>query len=85
MTASVKVMKVEIATGYPAFSYLVELDGDGRGLYAAASAEEAEEVATRINNFHALMDRLAEADITIIRLKKRLRKLRQAQRKGGAL
>lgn len=84
MTARVKVMNVKPANNYPAFSYLVELDGDGRGLYAAASAEEAEEVATRINNFHALMDRLAEADITIIRLKKRLRKLRQAQRKGGA-
>ena len=84
MTARVKILRVETATDYPAFSYLVELDGDGRGLYAAASSVEAEELATRINNFPAMVDRLADADITIIRLKKQLRKLRQAQRKGGA-
>ena len=84
MTARVKVMKVEIATGYPAFSYLVELDGEGRGMYSASSSAEAEEVAKRINDFPALADRLLDAEKTITRLKKQLRKLRQAQRKGGA-
>lgn len=84
MTARVKVMKVEIATDYPAFSYLVELEGGGRGLYAAASSVEAEEFATRINDFPALAERLQDAEKTITRLKKQLRKLRQAQRKGGA-
>ena len=77
-------MKVDSAMDYPAFSYLVELEGGGRGLYAAASAAEAEKLATRINDFPALADRLQDAEKTITRLKKQLRKLRQAQRKGGA-
>ena len=84
MTAHVKILRVELAKDYPAMSYIVELDGDGRGLYAAASSVEAEELATRINNFPVMVNRLADADWTITRLKKQLRKLRQAQRKGGA-
>ena len=83
MTAHVKVMKVEIATGYPALSYLVELEGDGRGLFAAASSTEAVEVASRINDFPAMADKLLYQEKTITRLKKQLRKLRQAQKKGG--
>jgi len=84
VTARVKVMKIENATDYPAFSYLVELEGEGRGLYAAASAVEANDIAKRINDFPAMVDRLADADITIVRLIKQLQKLRKAQRKGGA-
>ena len=84
MTAHVKILRVEPATGHPAFSYLVELDGDGRGLYAAVSSEEAEELVLRINNFPALYRMADMACIKIARLKKQLRKLRQAQRKGGA-
>lgn len=84
MTAYVKVMRVEIATDYPALSYVVELEGKGRGLYAAASAAEASELASRVNEYPALADRLLDAEKTVTRLKKQLRKLRQAQRKGGA-
>lgn len=82
MTAHVKILRVEPATGHPAFSYLVELEGKGRGLYAAASSVEAEEFATRINDFPALADRLQDAEKIITLLKKQLRKLRRAQRGG---
>ena len=84
MTAYVKVMKVEIATDYPAFSYIVELEGGGRGIFAAASAAEASELASRINEFPVLAEKLRDAEKTITRLKKQLRKLRRAQREGGA-
>jgi hypothetical protein len=76
-------MKVEIATGYPALSYIVELEGEGRGLYAATSAAEASELASRINEFPVLADKLLNAEKTITRLKKQLGKLRRAQKKGG--
>lgn len=80
MTARVMVMKVEIATGYPAFSYLVQLEGNGRGLYAAASCGEAQEIAKRINDYPALEDKLLDAEKKITRLKEQLRKLRQAKK-----
>ena len=83
MIARVKVMKVDSPTDYPALSYIVELEGEGQGLYAATSAAEASKLASRINEFPVLADRLQDTEKTVTRLKKQLRKLRQAQRKGG--
>lgn len=77
-------MKVELATDYPALSYIVEIEDGGRGIFAATSAAEASELASRINEFPVLADRFRDAEKTITRLKKQLRKLRRAQRKGGA-
>ena len=84
MIARVKVMKVDSPTDYPALSYIVEIEDGGRGIFAATSAAEASELASRINEFPVLADRLRDAEKTVTRLKKQLRKLRQAQRKGGA-
>jgi hypothetical protein len=84
MTARVKTLRIEIAAGYPAFSYLVEIEGVGRGLFAAASAEEAQELATRINEYPLALAAIGRAQEVSARLKKQLHRLRQKQKKGGA-
>lgn len=87
MTAEAKFSINRPAFDYPTVACFVEIRGDDgvRGMFTALSRDEANDLAERINNFPALADRLLDAEKTITRLKKQLRKLRQAQRKGGAV
>lgn len=76
MRAKVKSFQVENAHDYPAFSYTVEIEGVGHGLFAAASAEEAQELATRINEYPLALAAIGRAQEISARLKKQLRRLR---------
>ena len=82
MTARVKCQSVNLpAYDYPTFLNVVDIDG--RGIYAAESQKEADDLVERVNNYPKMRDALRDAQAEIVRLKARLRKLRQAQRKGG--
>lgn len=83
MTARVKFQSVNLPDyDYPTFLNVVDIDG--RGIYAAESQKEADDLVERVNNYPKVRDALCDAQAEIVRLKARLRKLRQAQRKGGA-
>lgn len=60
--------------------YMVEVDGHGRGLFGTADKHEAEEFARRINDYPTLKAELEKTSTQAARLRKRIKKTKDAAR-----
>ena len=73
MKATIDLSTVCKPEGHIGVCYMVELSGDGRGLFCTADKDEAEELARRVNEYQSLKAEFEKTKASATRLRKKLK------------